>query len=41
MTETLDAFWFAMYTGAFITLLLLIVWTFEEARHLTELEDDK
>ena len=41
MNETLDPFWFAMYAGTFATLLLLVVWTFEEARNLTNLGDDE
>ncbi|GAG04113.1 unnamed protein product [marine sediment metagenome] len=41
MNETLDAFWYGMYAGMFVVLTLLVVWTFEEARHLTELGDDE
>ena len=41
MNETLDPFWYGMYAGSFATLLLLVVWTFEEARNLTNLGDDE
>lgn len=39
MAEPFDPFWFALYTGWFTTLVLLVVWALEEARHLTELGD--